>query len=139
MHPQALNWLEAFVKAGWMRGKLTNGSGNLPYISPAKLKTGFTLKKETLGKWEKSYVTVEVFANSAQNRVAAYESSTPGFILTDIFVGTIPPLGKNSRWKVTAFCTNLFNVSYYNHLSLIKTIGVREPGRNIGLQWRYEW
>ncbi|MEI6946467.1 TonB-dependent receptor [Paraflavisolibacter sp. H34] len=139
LKPRHLPWLEGFVTGGYMRGKLQEGGGDLPYTAPAKLHTGLTFKKESWGHWQQLYARVELFANSQQDRVAAFESSTPGFVLTDLFVGALPPMGKHQRWKVTAFCTNIFDIAYYNHLSLIKSIGVREPGRNLGLQWRYEW
>jgi hypothetical protein len=34
------------------------------------------------------------------------------------------------------FCTNLMNTGYYNQLSLVKYIGIRDMGRNIGVQIR---
>jgi hypothetical protein len=32
------------------------------------------------------------------------------------------------------FCTNLLNEGYYNQLSLVKYINVKDMGRNIGVQ-----
>ena len=33
----------------------------------------------------------------------------------------------------------LFNKAYFNHLSLIKSIEVKEPERNIGMQMKYNF
>jgi len=137
IHPIGARWFEAFLRSGLVRGKLTGGKGDLPYIPATKLITGLTFKKETLGNWQKCYVTLQSSVYGRQNNVAQFESPTEGYFLADLFVGTTAPFGKQHRWELVAFCTNLLNKGYFNHLSLIKTIGIREPGRNIGIQVRY--
>ena len=71
--------------------------------------------------------------------MARFEEATDGYFLTDLFIGASPSLGKQHRWNFTAFCTNLLNKGYFNHQSLVKTIDVREAGRNIGIQIGYEF
>jgi iron complex outermembrane recepter protein len=137
LHPVTAKWFEGFVRAGLVRGKLANGQGDLPYIPATKIITGLTFKKETMGKWQQSYVTLQTSVFGKQSKVAQFEEETDGYFLADLFVGSDVPIGKQHHWNVVAFCTNLFNKGYFNHLSLIKTIDVREPGRNIGVQLRY--
>jgi iron complex outermembrane recepter protein len=136
VHPEQVKWFEAYLKAGFLNGKL-KGGGDLPYIPAGKVITGFTWKKNNCKKWQQVYTTLQLNNYFKQSKVAQFEETTSGYFLADIFVGASPNLGKHHRWNLTAFCTNLFNKGYFDHLSLVKTIDVREPGRNIGLQVLY--
>lgn len=136
IHPQEIKWLEIYANGGIMTGKLTNGKGYLPYIPSGKLISGFTVKGGH-EKWQDLYATLQFDAYGSQKNVAEFESSTAGYMLTDLYFGGKPPIGKNHRWTAILFCTNLFDKAYFNHSSLIKSIGVMEPGRNAGLQLRY--
>ncbi len=138
IHPEDAKWFETYLRTGIIRGKLTSNGGNLPYIPANKFIAGFTLKKNAK-KWQQLYATLQLSVYSKQEKIAQFEEGTEGYFLADIFIGASPLLGKNHRWSITAFCTNLLNKGYFNHLSLIKTIDVREPGRNIGVQVQYQF
>lgn len=137
VHPQDAKWFDAYLKAGFLSGKLKGGGGDLPYIPAGKVITGFTWKKDNCKKWQQLYATLQLNNYFKQSKVAQFEEATDGYFLADIFIGASPKLGKDHRWNFTAFCTNLFNKGYFDHLSLVKTIDVREPGRNIGIQIQY--
>ncbi len=139
LHPSDAKWFEGFVRAGLVRGMLTSSAGDLPYIPATKVITGLTFKKENMGSWKQSYVTLQTSVYGKQSKVAQFEEATDGYFLADLFIGTTAPFGKHNRWNIVAFCTNLFNKGYFNHLSLVKTIDIREPGRNIGAQIRYSF
>ena len=139
VHPQQAAWFEGFLRAGIIRGKLANSTGDLPYIPANKMALGITFKKETAGRWQQLYASVQESIYGKQNNTAAFEEPTKGYALTDIYLGATPPIGKNHRWTMTLFCLNLFNKAYFNHLSLIKPIDVKEPGRNIGMQAKYSF
>jgi len=136
VHPEQVKWFEAYLKAGFLSGRL-KGGGDLPYIPAGKIITGFTWKKENCNKWQQVYATLQLDNYFMQDKVAQFEEATDGYFLADIFIGASPKLGKKHHWNFTAFCTNLFNKGYFNHLSLVKAIDVREAGRNIGLQVQY--
>lgn len=138
LHPQEIKWLELYANGSIMQGKLTNGKGYLPYIPSGKLISGITLKGGH-DKWQELYATLQFDAYGSQRKTAEFETATAGYLLTDLYFGGKPPIGKNHRWTAVLFCTNLFDKAYFNHSSLIKSIGVMEPGRNIGLQVRYSW
>lgn len=138
LHPVTAKWFEGSIHAGLLSGKLSNGGGYLPYIPATKVITDLTFKSES-ARWKNMYATLRVSAYGSQNNVAEFEEPTDGYVLTDLYIGATPSLGKNNRWGVTVFCTNLFNVGYFSHLSLIKAIDVFEPGRNIGAQLRYSF
>lgn len=138
IHPQDIAWFETYLRTGIIRGKLKNNAGDLPYIPANKFIAGFTFKKDA-AKWKQLYATLQLGVYSSQEKIAQFEEATEGYFLADIFVGASPSLGKDHRWNITAFCTNLFNKGYFNHLSLVKTIDVREAGRNIGVQLQYQF
>jgi len=138
IHPKDLRWFETYFRTGIIRSKLKDNGGDLPYIPANKFIAGFTFKKDGK-KWQQLYATLQLGVYSEQNKVAQFEEATEGYFLADIFIGAAPSLGKDHRWSFTAFCTNLLNKGYFNHLSLIKTIDVREAGRNIGLQVQYQF
>ncbi len=138
LHPAA-SWFAGYIRASAMKGVLTGNAGNLPYIPSGKIITGITWKNNRSVRWVQPYITLQAAAYSSQKNVAAFETRSPGYVVTDIYAGVTPPLGADSRWKFVLFCNNVFNVDYFNHLSLIKTIGVKEPGRNIGLQATYSF
>jgi iron complex outermembrane receptor protein len=137
-HPVSTKWFEAFVNIAIIKGDLSNGN-NLPYIPAQKIITGFNFKKDSWKKWRDLFASVQLQAYGKQDRVAEFEEPTDGYLLADLYLGSQLPLGKQNRWGLNLFCKNLFNKGYYNHLSLIKAIGVREPGRNIGFQLNYRF
>ena len=70
-----------------------------------------------------------------QNRLSEFETMTPGYSLVDIF-GSYS-FGTNSgSHRIVFQLNNLFDETYYNHLSKIKSI-MPETGRSMGVQYRY--
>jgi iron complex outermembrane receptor protein len=136
LHP-VNSWFEGYLRGGVIRGKLDNDAGDLPYIPANKLITGLTWKNVDAKKWMNPYVTLQIGAYAAQKKVAQFEEPTSGYVVTDIYAGAVPPFGRHRRWTGVIFINNIFNTGYFNHLSLIKTIHVMEPGRNLGFQLKY--
>jgi iron complex outermembrane receptor protein len=139
LHPEQAKWFDGSIRAGLIRGQLTNDAGDLPYIPANKVITEVSFKKEQYKGWKNLYATLEVAAYGPQNKTAQFESPTPGYAVTDVYFGALTPIGKRQRWHAVIFCTNLFNTDYVNHLSLIKSINVKDPGRNAGLKLRYQF
>jgi len=138
LHPVD-SWFEGFIRGGVLNGQLTDDKGDLPYIPANKLITGLTWKNNNAKKWLKPYVTLQIGMYGTQNDVAPFEEPTSGYVVTDFYAGALPPFGRHHRWTGVIFCNNIFNTGYFNHLSLIKTINVREPGRNLGFQLKYSF
>lgn len=138
IHPVNLKWFESYLRAGIIAGKLKNNGGYLPYIPANKVIAGFTYKNNPK-KIQQLYATLQLSYYGEQKHTAQFETATEGYFLADIFIGATPVAGKNQHWGYTVFCTNIFNKGYFNHLSLIKSIDVREPGRNIGVQVQYNF
>jgi len=139
LHPEQAKWFDGAIRAGLIRGQLTNDAGDLPYIPANKVITEVSFRKDQYKAWKKLYATLEIAAYGAQKKTAQFESATSGYVLTDVYLGGLTPIGKRQRWNAVIFCTNLFNTNYVNHLSLIKSINVADPGRNLGFRLRYQF
>ncbi|MFL3024814.1 MAG: TonB-dependent receptor [Candidatus Neomarinimicrobiota bacterium] len=70
-----------------------------------------------------------------QNRLSEFETMTPGYFLVDIF-GSYSFGSNSGSHRIVFQLNNLFDETYYNHLSKIKSI-MPETGRSMGVQYRY--
>ena len=70
-----------------------------------------------------------------QNRLSEFETMTPGYSLVDIF-GSYSFGSNSGSHRIVFQLNNLFDETYYNHLSKIKSI-MPETGRSMGVQYRY--
>ena len=70
-----------------------------------------------------------------QNRLSEFETMTPGYSLVDIF-GSYSFESRSGSHRIVFQLNNLFDETYYNHLSKIKSI-MPETGRSLGVQYRY--
>jgi len=80
-----------------------------------------------------SFVSFVVSNYEQRTKAAEYELVSSAYTLLDVYLGASFKLGKQDV-SFNLFCTNLTNKGYYNQLSLVKYIGVRDMGRNIGVQ-----
>lgn len=67
-----------------------------------------------------------------QDRVAEDEIPTLGYTIIDAAFGTDVYLF-NLKFRTVLNVTNLLDKKYYDHLSLLKPLGVLDMGRNISL------
>jgi len=77
-----------------------------------------------------SYFKVGTDVVGKQNKPAQFETSTDGFFLINMGFGADATCGKQTI-EFGIFINNLFNTTYYNHLSTIKALGYYNMGRNI--------
>ena len=91
----------------------------LSYMNPIKQLLSFNYKNSN-SNYKLRFSKIE-----AQNRLGEFETYTPGSFLTDIVLSH-----NYKRYNFTLQFNNIFNETYYNHLSRIKDI-TPEPGRNI--------
>jgi len=102
---------------------LTNGRP-LSYINPDKHIAILEFQRErTNYKFRLSKI-------HSQNRLGEFESYTPSAFLVDFIMGY-----NNQSHSITLQCNNIFNETYFNHLSKIKSI-MPETGRNILLHYK---
>ena len=133
IHPETAKWFDLKATYALINGELDKG-GNLPYIPANKLVGEIRLSKEKIGKLQSPFVSFVVSNYGEQTNVAEYELPTDAYTLFDVLLGATLKLGKNNA-DIHLFCTNLLNEGYFNHLSLIKPIGIKDMGRNIGFRF----
>lgn len=111
-------------KAGLMgdvvRATRTDTGENLPRIPAARL--GFNLEKS----WSRFSATAEVIQVYEQDRIASYETRTPGHTLLNAGVNFRP--GEKSLVFLNA--SNLLGEEIWNHTSFLANV-IPEPGRNL--------
>ena len=108
------------------------GSGQhyLPYMPADKLKILFSTKSD-----QNLSGNLRLTRGFRQNRISEFETITPGYFLTDIY-GSYSFNAFKSSHRLIFQLSNLFDKTYYNHLSKLKLI-MPESGRSISLQYRY--
>ena len=113
-----------------VRGKDTSNQHYLPYMPADKLKILFSTKSN-----QNFSGTLRLTRGFRQNRISEFETITPGYFLTDIY-GSYSFNAFKSSHRLIFQLSNLFDKTYYNHLSKLKLI-MPESGRSISLQYRY--
>ena len=134
IHPKDVKWLDIDINYAMTRGKL-DGGGDLPFIPADKIISVIKLSADKKILLNKPFVSFTVSNYFKQKRVAEYELPTGEYALLDFFTGGKFKIGKQDA-ELQLYSTNIFNKDYFNHLSLIKNIGVREMGRNLGFRFK---
>ena len=134
IHPKNAKWIDIKGSFDVTQGKFDAG-GNLPFIPADKAIGEVKFSKEKFHGIAHPYLTFVVNNYFNQDKNANYEHPSDGYTLIDIHVGGEFKIGKQKA-NINIFCTNVANTAYFSHLSLIKSIGVRDMGRNIGIQLR---
>jgi iron complex outermembrane receptor protein len=101
----------------------------LPFTPPLQFKSKINYEWENA--WQPS---LGVFVRNAfqQNQTDRNEKKTPGFTTVDLF-GQV-------RWKYlecVVQLNNIFDVKYFNHLSVYRQLNLPEPGRNISVALKF--
>jgi len=113
------------------QGDLKAG-GALPYIPADRFSGTFKLSSNRINYIYLPYFAVTLSHYMKQNRVAKFETSSPGYDLVDLNFGGSFKWGKE-MFDLSLSVTNLLDKGYYSHLSLVRNIGVFEMGRNVSL------
>jgi iron complex outermembrane recepter protein len=133
IHPEALKFLKLDSDFSYTRGTLTNPDRNLPYIPAAKLINSLsfaTEKRIFLMEPSLSFIVSHYFE---QEFTAPFEIETGSYTLLDIMIqGKIKSGKKNLGLQL--YASNILDEDYYSHLSLVKNIGIKDMGRNIGFR-----
>ena len=114
-----------------VRGKKDNGT-YLPFMPADKIITTIKFDISKYLSSENSFVSVGMRNYLKQDRAAEDEIPTPGYSLFDAGIGSEVCLF-DLRFMTVLNVTNLLDKKYYDHLSLLKPLGVLDMGRNISL------
>ena len=118
----------------YVRGQNQATETPLPLIPPIKIinELKYELSRKSSKGFQDPYIKIELINVVAQNRVDPFESTTRGYTLTNVGLGSNLLIGKQTA-HIFIKVANIFNVSYYNHLSRLKEISVHGTGRNISI------
>ena len=131
LHPHPLDWLHLQSSFETVIGKQNNGN-YLPLIPANALKN--TLRTEfSNNKWlHQGYASVSLHSFFKQDKISAFETTTPAYNLVNLGVGGDIQISKYT-FTTSLAINNLFDKEYINHLSRLKSDGIMNAGRNIVL------
>jgi iron complex outermembrane recepter protein len=110
------------------RAKLKSG-GSLPRIPALRLLGGLEAQSDTLtGRVEVEWV-------DGQNRIAAFETATPDYTMTNASINW-KPIGPDSPVSLSLSANNIFNVEARRHASFLKDYAPLS-GRDIRISARF--
>jgi hemoglobin/transferrin/lactoferrin receptor protein len=127
------NWT-VMLSGAYVRGKDMGEDGNLPMMPPLKGGVGARYSNYRFGSLE-----MHLTAVAKQNKIAAGESETPGYLRLDMFYNTREFTIGATRLQLFAGIDNITDTSYTNHLSTNRGDISIEPGRNLFLRLRFNW
>lgn len=110
----------------YVRAKVKDGGGNLPRIPAGRLGARVD------GDWGPLSADVEYYHVFDQNRVADYETQTPGYDIVNATLAYHVDLGTRVRTELFLRGMNLTNELAFNHASFIKDASPLR-GRNVVL------
>ncbi len=128
-----LEWAYAHCSLAYVYGEDTRANAPLPQIPPL---TGVVSLNAAIPR--AGMVAVGASYALRQDRIAVGESETPGYVVIDVDCSS-GSLGLPFFSHAGAACTlrggigNVFNASYRIHLSTLRGLVTREPGRNLYL------
>ncbi len=127
----ATNLLDISTSFSTVRGKKDDGS-YLPFMPADKIISQIKINLAGYISLENPYISIGIRNYFKQDRTATEEIPTSGYTLVDAGLGTDIYLF-NLKLKAAVNVTNLLDKKYYDHLSLLKPLGVLNMGRNISL------
>lgn len=116
------------ITSGFTLGDNLDENIPLPMIPP--FKTVGEIKYDN-GNWNTG---LRIETTSDQNRTDIFEQSTSGYSIFGAYFQARFPISTVMN-AITITADNIFNTTYRNHLSRIKSI-FPEPGTNIRVHWR---
>jgi len=125
------NWLDIIASYSKVTGKQKNDTF-LPFMPADKIVATATFIFTDAGIFTNNSCYARLRTYLEQTEVAENETTTPGYSLVDVGIGTTFMIG-STPLNVTLNGTNIFNEVYINNLSLLKPLGVYGIGRNISL------
>ena len=130
-HPLFVNWLHLQTTFASVIGKQDNGE-YLPFVPANKLNFEIRAEKEKLAFFHNAFVAVNTHTAFNQNNAAPDETTTAGYSLLDLSIGSNLKL-KNQLIYIGFSANNIFDKKYIDHLSTLKEVNLYNPGRNFAL------
>ncbi len=126
-----LDWLNIGSSYSTVIGKKSDDS-YLPFMPADKIITKAKFHWNELSSLKNFYFMIMLRGYLKQDKIATEEIATPAYALLDAGVGSRVKLF-DLNFDIAVNVTNLLDKKYYDHLSLLKSLGVLNMGRNISL------
>ncbi len=118
----------------YVKGDDITARGSLPEIPPLNGNVG--LKYKFIEKLS-AELTAEIY--TAQNNIASYEISTPGYAVFNFSVNSDPLKISTYSLRIFAGIENIFDKNYRNHLSTLRGNTTAGPGRNFYVKFAVDF
>jgi iron complex outermembrane recepter protein len=133
-HPHIAHWLH--VESNFSLLYTQDISGNpLPQIPQNRWNNIFKIEIKSDKKLKISSLSLQYVHYFEQDKITSYEIASDAYQLVNI--GLSGSYEAKHQLDFSFGVNNLFNVSYIDHLSRLKTYGINNPGRNIYLKLAY--
>ncbi len=127
LHP--VTWIHFENSMSFTRARNTTTDEDLPF-TPAPVLRNELRFSPNIHSLKSPWFSVGLDNFFRQNKVDRFETSSPGYSLLNMSVGSTFNL-KNQSLTVSVSGNNMLNKAYIDHLSRFKTDGFLNPGRNI--------
>jgi iron complex outermembrane recepter protein len=121
--------LSATAFGDYVRATFEDGSGKLPRVSPRRYGVRTNLLVAGIN------TELELLHVERQNRIAAYETATPGYNMLNLTVGYSPD---NQPYSLFLRASNLLDDEVWSHTSFLANV-IPMQGRNISAGLRYNF
>ncbi|WP_343527570.1 TonB-dependent receptor [Sphingomonas sp.] len=120
------------VRVGTRKYDCTGGNNNLPRIPPGRLGARYE------GNWDAFSADLEYYRTFGQDRIAAFETTTPGYDMLNATLAYRFDIGSGKSVELYARASNLLDELAFVHTSFVKN---QSPlrGRNIVLGMRHQF
>lgn len=134
-HPHPLDWLHINSSFEMVTGKLSNDE-YLPLQPANSLSNTLKIDFNDFGILKKSFFSTTYKNTFDQNNVSQFETTTNGYNILNIAIGTQIELG-NINANISIAGNNITNEVYISHLSRLKVDGIENIGRNINFSLQF--
>jgi iron complex outermembrane receptor protein len=134
IHPAPLKWIDLQLGYSMVRGELNKGA-NVPYLPSNKFTSALTIHSKKLMWMYNPYFTFAITNYAEQKDTSSFEQVSEAYSLFDIRFGLQLPFA-HQVVDVNFAVNNLLNTPYMSYLSEVRTIGIRDMGRNVSIKVR---
>lgn len=130
-HPKDLPWLHVQGTYSTVVGKQKNGD-YLPFIPAQKIRYEVRAERKNIAFLKRPHVKVSALSALPQNKPSPFETETAGYTLVNFSIYSEICIAKQN-FVFGVSVNNVFDTSYFDHLSTLKSINYYNQGRNISL------
>lgn len=130
-HPVKAPWLHCKAIFSSVTGRRTDGD-YLPFIPARKIYYEIRAGKDSIFFFKQSYIWISGQSAFEQKYPSLFETETNGYTLINAGVSTEINIGYQ-KLLLGISVNNIFDITYFDHLSTLKQLGFYNQGRNISL------